>query len=145
MSSDIAGYIKNKIHYLNVRIYYEDTDFSGVVYHANYLKFSERGRSDFLRLVGINHSDLIAQEDAGFFVVLNMYSEFLQSSKIDDILSVKSSFVSLNGARLNMRQDILKDNHVIFKATTEFAFLKKNGKPRKVPDDIVKKIEPYLF
>ena len=145
MSSDICGYIKNKIHYLNVRIYYEDTDFSGVVYHANYLKFCERGRSDFLRLVGINHSDLIAQEDAGFFVVLNMYSEFLQSSQIDNILSVESSFASLNRARLNMRQDILKDNQVIFKATTEFAFLKKNGKPRKVPDDIVKKIEPYLF
>ena len=72
MSSDISGYIKDKIHYLNVRIYYEDTDFSGVVYHANYLKFSERGRSDFLRLVGINHSELIAQEDASFFVVLNI-------------------------------------------------------------------------
>ena len=72
----------------SVRVYYEDTDFSGVVYHANYLKFAERGRSDFLRFAGIHHSELLAMTPPLAFVVNAMQIEFLAPAKIDDELRV---------------------------------------------------------
>ena len=77
MDSDLSGIIKQNTHFFKVRVFYEDTDFTGIVYHANYLKFAERGRTNFLRLLDINHSELIDSEDPKFFVVYKMKSKFL--------------------------------------------------------------------
>ena len=75
MDSDLSGIIRQNTHFFKVRVFYEDTDFTGIVYHANYLKFAERGRTNFLRLLDINHSELIDSEDPKFFVVYKMKSK----------------------------------------------------------------------
>ena len=131
-------------HKNNIRIYYEDTDAGGVVYHANYLKFAERGRTNFLRLLGINHSELINSLDPKYFVVYKMNSQFLGTSTIDDMLEVRSIFRGIDGVRLKIDQDIFKDEKKVFSANIEFALLDKKAKPKRFPDDIKSKIKKYL-
>src|SRR3990170_6674791 len=97
---DLAGRIEGKVHVLPVRVYYEDTDFSGLVYHANYLKFCERGRSDCLRLLGVHHHKLKAE--ALSFVVRRMVCDFIGPARIDEVLEVESWFVGLSGARMEI-------------------------------------------
>ena len=144
MTLEISGEIKDKTHFFNVRVYYEDTDFTGIVYHANYLKFAERGRTNFLRLLGINHLDLIKDKDPKYFVVYSMDTKFLGTSTIDDILEVRSFFKGIKGPRLIINQEIFNKERNLFSAKIEFAILDKNGKPRKFPDDMISKIEPYI-
>ena len=87
MNDLLQNSIQNGIHRLPVRVYYEDTDFSGVVYHANYLRFAERGRSEFLHSCGIHHSDLFSRPDPLAFTVVNMNIDFLAPAKIDNDFS----------------------------------------------------------
>ncbi|MEC9392321.1 MAG: YbgC/FadM family acyl-CoA thioesterase [Pseudomonadota bacterium] len=144
MNSDISGSLKGTTHYFKIRVYYEDTDFTGIVYHANYLKFAERGRTNFLRLLGINHSDLINDENPKYFVVYSMETKFLGTATIDDILEVRSYFKGITGPRLRIDQEIFNKERNLFFAKIEFAILDIDGKPRKFPDDMISKIEPYV-
>ncbi len=144
MTSNISGVIEDKTHFFNIRVYYEDTDFTGIVYHANYLKFAERGRTNFLRLIGINHSDLINSEDPRYFVVYSMETKFLGTSTIDNILEVRSIFKGIKGPRLKIDQDIFKDEEKIFSAKIEFAILDNKGKPRRFSEEIITRIKKYL-
>jgi len=114
LDSDLSGIIKQNTHFFKVRVFYEDTDFTGIVYHANYLKFAERGRTNFLRLLDINHSELIDCEDPKFFVVYKMKSKFLGTSSIDDILEVRSVFKGIEGVRLKIDQDIFLRGFSLF-------------------------------
>src|SRR6476659_3317759 len=107
MTQPTAGAFEDGEHRLAVRVYYEDTDFSGVVYHANYLRFFERGRTDSLRLAGIHHTELL--EDQAVFVVRRMTVEYLRPAKVDDALLVRSRFVSLKGARMVIEQTIERE------------------------------------
>ena len=92
-----------------VRVYYEDTDFTGIVYHANYLRFMERGRSNYLRLLGANQHSLFAQaeqEAPGFaFVVRSMQIEFLKSARMDEVVDVVTEYAEIKGASLLLRQE----------------------------------------
>ena len=131
-------------HFFKVRVFYEDTDFTGIVYHANYLKFAERGRTNFLRLLDINHSELINSEDPKFFVVYKMESKFLGTSSIDDILEVRSVFRGIKGVRLKIDQDIFKNDKKVFSTKIEFALLNKNSRPIKFPNNIKSKIKNLI-
>ena len=144
MKDNLSGEIREKTHFFAVRVYYEDTDFSGIVYHANYLKFAERGRTNFLRLLGVNHSELINKKDPIYFVVYKMKTLFLETSTIDDILEVRSIFKGIDGVRLKINQEIFKDEKKVFSANIEFALLDKSAKPKRFPDDIRSTIEKYL-
>jgi acyl-CoA thioester hydrolase len=144
MTSDISGIIKQKTHFFQIRVFYEDTDFTGIVYHANYLKFAERGRTNFLRLLGVNHSELINSDEPKYFVVYKMNSKFMGTSTIDDILEVRSNFKGIEGVRLKIDQDIYKEEKKVFSANIEFALLDKNAKPIKFPNDMKLKIKNYL-
>ena len=99
---DLAGRIENGQHVMAVRVYYEDTDFSGVVYHASYLRFMERGRTDFLRLLGVDHRALFEEagkEAPGFaFVVRSMTIEYLKPAHMDDVLTIRTSPAEIAGA-----------------------------------------------
>ncbi len=110
MSEDApsAGRFDGRIHCLPVRIYYEDTDFSGIVYHANYLRYFERGRSDFLRVAGIHHNELAAAADPTVFAVNKMELEFLRPARIDDALVVKTVFETMRGPRIFISQALEK-------------------------------------
>jgi acyl-CoA thioester hydrolase len=127
---DLAGRIVKGAHHLPIRVYYEDTDFSGAVYHANYLKFCERARSDWLRLLGIWHNEL----DLRFgFVVRRLACDFLKPARIDDVLEVESRFEAIAGARLELDQRISRDGKTIFQARVTVALVDGEGRPRRLP------------
>jgi acyl-CoA thioester hydrolase len=95
-----AGRFEGRLHILPVRIYYEDTDFTGFVYHANYLRYFERARSDYLRLAGVRHAELLEGESPTAFAVSRINVEFLRPARIDDALTVQTGYDSMKGARI---------------------------------------------
>ena len=115
----------------DVRVYYEDTDFSGNVYHAAYLHFLERGRTEFLRANGIHHSELI--EDGIAFAVRSMSIEFLRAAHIDDLLSVETTMVTVSGARMQLGQTISRGHESIAAAEVEVVAIKSGGKAARLP------------
>jgi len=123
---------------LTIRIYYEDTDFSGVVYHAAYLKFFERGRTEALRSCGIHHSELLARDEPLAFAVRKMTTEWLIPARIDDILDVRTQFVSAKGARMILAQEIWRSDDLLARADVEAACMSLEGRPRRLPPEIIK-------
>lgn len=124
-------------HHFPVRIYYEDTDFSGNVYHAAYLKFFERGRTEFLRDEGIHHSELAAQGIA--FAVRSMDIQFDGAAHIDDLLTVTTAVAAISGARLTLTQTITRDGTVLTRATVMVVAIKTSGGPARMPRVIVER------
>lgn len=139
---DLAGTMRDGAHVLPVRVYYEDTDFSGVVYHANYLRFMERGRSDFLRLCGIHHSalDAGAEGERLAFAVRHMDIDFLKPARIDDVLEVLTICTQARGARLILDQEVRRSADVLIKARVTAAVINPDGKPRRMPKDLAAKL-----
>jgi acyl-CoA thioester hydrolase len=128
----IAGRIVDGRHVLPIRVYYEDTDFSGIVYHANYLKFCERGRSDLLRLLGIAHRELGRSGLA--FAVRRMTCDFLKPARIDDLLEVVTRGIELGGARLELAQSVQRGDAMLFTAEITLALIDASGRPRRLPE-----------
>ncbi|GJL92583.1 tol-pal system-associated acyl-CoA thioesterase [Hyphococcus sp.] len=127
---------EDPIHYLTIRIYYEDTDFSGVVYHAAYLKFFERGRTEALRACGVHHSELLKRNEPLAFAVRKMTTEWLVPAKIDDLLEVRTRFVSAKGARMELAQEIWREETLLARAEVEAACMNLSGRARRLPDDV---------
>lgn len=141
---DAAGRLESGGHVLGVRVYYEDTDFSGVVYHANYLKFMERARTDYLRLSGIHHNELAdgSQGDALFFAVRHMELDFLGSAVIDDLLEVRTWTQEIRGARLVLDQRIFLGDTTLVTAIVTIAVLDGDRRPKRVPGVFYEKLTP---
>lgn len=118
-------------HRLPVRVYYEDTDFSGNVYHAAYLHFFERGRTEFLRDLGLHHSELI--HDGIAFAVRRMSIDFLAAAHIDDQLEVTTEVASATAARLNLRQTITRGGSEIVRAEVQVVSIKVTGGAARMP------------
>jgi acyl-CoA thioester hydrolase len=137
----LEGKIQNGMHHLGVRVYYEDTDFSGFVYHANYLKFCERARSDWIRLLGINQNDMI-NADGLAIVIRKMICDFLRPAKFDDILTVESSLGDSSGVRMMMNQRVLRGLEVLFTAEVTAVLVDKAGKPKRLTPDFLKAMAP---
>lgn len=102
----------SQIHQLPVRVYYEDTDAGGIVYHASYIRFAERGRTEMLRDAGFEHAQLFREQGIAFAVV-SMAINFRAPAKLDDLLVVKTSISRLGGASMDMQQDIYRENDAI--------------------------------
>ena len=132
-----SGRFDGKAHLLPVRVYYEDTDFTGVVYHANYLRYFERGRSEFLRLTGVSHAELRALDQPLAFVVVHMSIDFRKAARIDDALVVRTEYDRLAGARLHVRQTLLRGLDVIAEAVEEIACIDLDGRPRRPPSALM--------
>ena len=132
-----SGVIQDGEHLLPVRVYYEDTDFTGVVYHANYLRYFERGRSDFLRLRGISHTELRSRETPIAFVVRRMEIDFARAARVDDALVIHTAYEARKGARVLVRQRILRDGEIIASAEVEVACIRLDGRPVKPPADVL--------
>jgi acyl-CoA thioester hydrolase len=132
----LAGAIRGGQHVLPVRVYYEDTDFSGVVYHASYLRFMERGRTDYLRLLGVDHRALFEateQEAPGFaFVVRAMQIEFLRPARMDDVLEIVTMPREIKGASMTLRQRVLRGDEILVEADVRVAFV-ADGRARRIP------------
>jgi acyl-CoA thioester hydrolase len=140
-----AGWFEGREHRLPVRVYYEDTDFTGVVYHANYARYFERGRSDFLRLAGVHHSVLAARDDASAFVVTRLAIDFVRAARIDDALLVKTRYDTVRGPRLYISQTIVRGDDLIARAGVEAACITLDGRARRPPRDLVESIRPLLL
>jgi acyl-CoA thioester hydrolase len=148
MSYDIlpsAGRFEGRVHVLAVRIYYEDTDMSGIVYHANYLKYFERGRSDFLRTVGIHHTELLKRDPPLAFAITNIDSSFKMAARIDDCLVVHTTFDSLKGVRLGIRQKIMRGDELIATAQVGAVCIDLQGKPRRPFPELAIQLRDYLL
>ena len=124
---------------MQVRVYYEDTDFSGIVYHANYLRFMERGRTNHLRLMGAQQHTLFAEAEAetpGFaFVVRSMRIDFLKPARMDDILDVVTWPVAVKGASIMLAQEVKRGHDVLVKAQVRVAFI-SGGRAQPIPKAI---------
>lgn len=142
---DLAGKIENGAHVMAVRVYYEDTDFSGVVYHASYLRFMERGRTDFLRLLGVDHRALFEEagkEAPGFaFVVRSMNIEYLKPAHMDDVLTIKTSPAEIAGASLTLKQEVFRSETLLLEAMVKAAFV-SSGRARRIPEALRKAMSP---
>jgi len=132
----LDGEIRDGRHVLTVRVYYEDTDFTGIVYHANYLRYMERGRTNYLRLLGADHRALFEEtekEAPGFaFVVRAMSIEFLRPARMDDLLDVLTEPQEVRGASIALGQRILRGDDVLIEARVRVAFVSA-GRARPIP------------
>lgn len=132
----LDGELKDGRHTQVVRVYYEDTDFTGIVYHANYLRYMERGRTNYLRLIGADHRLLFEQtekEAPGFaFVVRAMNIDFLKPARMDDILQVVSDPVEVKGASVTIRQKVMRGEELLVEAQVKVAFI-SGGRAKPIP------------
>lgn len=144
MTEILAGRLTPGGHELQVRVYFEDTDFSGVVYHARYLHFLERGRSDFLRLKGIGHGELLAGRFGTpiAFAVRHMDIDFLRPARIDDVLTVETRTQQLGGARILLAQRITRGQEVLIEARVKVAVISPEGKPMRMPTAVLAQLAP---
>ena len=134
---NLDGEIRDGRHHMQVRVYYEDTDFSGIVYHANYLRFMERGRTNHLRLMmGAEQHALFEQAQAeppGFaFVVRSMHIDYLRPARMDDVLDIVTWPVAVKGASITLGQEVRKGDDLLVKAKVRVAFICE-GKAQPIP------------
>lgn len=139
-----AGRFDGRTHILPIRIYYEDTDFSGVVYHANYLRYFERGRSDYLRLAGVSHTELLEGEAPTAFAVNRITLDFVKPARIDDALTVASTYDRVKGPRIFISQTIRRGQDLLATAAVEACCISLTGRPRKPPVLLLQRLEPFL-
>jgi len=139
---DLAGRLNADCHVLPVRIYFEDTDFSGVVYHASFLRFLERGRSDMLRLLGVSHEALDggAHGERLAFAVRRIDVEFLKPARIDDLVEIETRVSSFAGARLILDQRVRRGTEIILSANVTVVMINTAGRARRLPEIVREKL-----
>ena len=139
----LSGWFEGRVHKYPLQIFYEDTDFSGVVYHANYLRFFERARSCFLKLVGINHAELWDQQNIAF-AIKSMTIDYHSPAKIDDQLEIRTTYDDLKGARLKITQSCMRGSDILVSASCEAACIAASGRPIRAPEHLKTSLAPYL-
>ncbi len=139
-SQSLAGVIDDGEHRLMVRVYYEDTDFTGVVYHANYLKFFERARTDYLRLLGIRHSAMAARDLPLAFAVAQINVRYRAAARIDDLLTVHTRMAGAKGAQVFLDQRIERDFTLVAEARLDIVCIDGAGRPKRLPAELAEVI-----
>jgi acyl-CoA thioester hydrolase len=140
---DLAGRLEEGGHALPVRVYYEDTDFTGIVYHGAYVRFFERARSDFLRLIGIHHAEMAegAHGSSLAFAVRSMTLDFQKPARIDDVLEVHTSLSEYKGARIKLDQLIYRGEELLVSAAVTVAIITSEGRPTRLPQVLAEKLQ----
>lgn len=138
-----AGRFDGPVHLFPIRVYYEDTDLSGVVYHANYLRWFERARSDMLRLLGI---DQRAAHEAGegSFAVSELAIRYAAPARLDDAVLVETRTLSLGGASFRLAQFARRGETLLAGATVRIGFVTPDGRPRRQPAHWLETFRPVL-
>lgn len=132
-------------HWLDIRVYYEDTDFTGMVYHANYLHFFERGRSDFMRDAGVSHQHLLAREDPAAFTLTNVNVDYKQAARVDDLLTIRTRCLGVKGVRMTFQQTCLRGDEVIAEGRITAVMIHADGRPRRPVKEVLARLEPYIY
>ena len=138
------GRFEGKVHVLPIRIYYEDTDLSGVVYHANYLRYMERGRSEFFRSVGIVRLAQMEGPEPTAWTLRKVELEYVRPARLDDLIEVHTRAVSLTGARMSAEQNIFCKGVLLTRGRVEACIMTLDGKPRRLPRETRDKFAPFL-
>jgi acyl-CoA thioester hydrolase len=140
---DLAGQLRTdavgRFHVLPVRVYFEDTDFSGSVYHASYVRWCERGRSDFLRLLGNDHAQLMSGatgREPSAFVVRRMTLDYMKPARIDDVLEIETRAKLMTAASLTLTQLIKRGGQQLFEADVMVVLVSQSGKPLRLGPEI---------
>lgn len=126
------------MHRLTLRVYYEDTDLAGIVYYANYLKFIERGRSEWLRELGVDQVALKAQ--GVVFAVRRIAADYLLPARFDDVLVVETQLHSASGARVVMDQRVMRDGQPLFAAQVTLVAIGAEGRPVRLPAGLAQRL-----
>ncbi|MEH6401776.1 MAG: tol-pal system-associated acyl-CoA thioesterase [Sneathiella sp.] len=135
MIGQFIGEGSNACHHFPFQVYWEDTDAGGIVYYANYLKFTERARTDLLRGLDINQQKMMT-EDGLNFVVRDCRIEYLKPAKMDDSLYVKTTVNTVLGATLHMHQEVIRDGVILIKSDVRVACIQKSGRPARFSPQI---------
>ncbi|NQZ14212.1 MAG: YbgC/FadM family acyl-CoA thioesterase [Alphaproteobacteria bacterium] len=136
--------MSNKKHTADYRVYYEDTDAVGIMYHANYISFCERGRSDLLRDLGLPASEVFEKLGIGF-VIRHIDCDYLKMVKLDDLLTVETQVLSMKNTSFVMRQTISCQNSPVFKMDVSIVCVDRNGKPTRAPEGLREKFADYMI
>jgi acyl-CoA thioester hydrolase len=139
-----AGQFEGQAHLLPVRVYYEDTDFTGLVYHGAYVRWCERGRTEFLRSAGVSHAGLLDLAEPMAFAVTRMDIEFHRAARIDDALIVRTAFEAFRGPRLYIAQTVERDGQPLAVAHIEVACISLDGHARRPPAALLEQLKPWL-
>ena len=131
-------------HWTEIRVYYEDTDFTGMVYHANYLRFFERGRSNHLRDAGISHQSLLDRPDPAAFTLTRVEVDYRRAAKVDDVLRVCTRYLGRKGARLLFEQEALRDDEIVAQAQIVAVQIHADGRPRRPIPEIAAHLEGFI-
>ncbi|MEH6630316.1 MAG: tol-pal system-associated acyl-CoA thioesterase [Halopseudomonas aestusnigri] len=131
----LSGALENGAHRFPVRVYYEDTDNAKIVYHANYLKFAERARTEILRLLGIEQTEL-SQHFGLFFAVKDCFLKFVQPAYLDDLLEVRSQVTEMKGASFSFEQVIMRGDQALVRCNIRIACVSEKGGPARIPSEI---------
>ena len=135
--------MSEETHQFPVRIYYEDTDYGGVVYYANYLKFMERARTEFLRHLGLELDEL--ESTFGIlFAVTEVHVHYRHPARFNDAIIVESRLMEVRGARLIFRQGIYRDNKTLVEGEIRLACMSRTGQPMRIPEDVLRRMQPQL-
>jgi acyl-CoA thioester hydrolase len=138
------GRFEGLVHILPIRIYYEDTDVSGVVYHANYLRFMERGRSEFFRCAGITRLVMLDGDEPTAWTLRRATLEYRKPARVDDLVEVHTIATAIGGARMTAEQKIFCGGELLTHGSVEACIITLAGKPRRIPRDIREKLTPLL-
>ena len=122
-------------HRFDLRVYYEDTDLAGIVYYANYLKFIERARTEFVRQLGIDQTTL-KNVHGIVFAVRRVEADFISPARFDDDLTVVTASEAMTGARIKLRQDIRRGSEILFTAIVTLVALNKAGRAVRMPEEV---------
>jgi len=139
------GWFEGREHKYPLRVFYEDTDFTGIVYYANYLRFFERARSSYFRLVGFNHSDLWDADDPLAFAIRKIELDYQKPARIDDHLTIVTTYDRFKGARLWVSQACYHGDELLVTAVSEAASITPQGRPKRPPKWMVETLKPYLL
>lgn len=133
-----------KAHHIEYRVYYEDTDASKIMYHGSFIRFCERGRTEFLRALGLSCAALDSERDIRF-VVRHMDVDYLKSAYLEDVLRVETSIKSLKNSSFVMKQSIFCQDSMLFSALVTLVTINPQGKPIRVPEDLRDLFQDYVL
>ena len=139
------GRFEGKVHILPIRIYYEDTDLSGVVYHANYFRYMERGRTEFFRLAGVSKMAMLEDAEPTAWTLRNASIDFFKPARLDQPLEIHTTCPLLTGARMKADQKIYSGETLLAHGRVEACIMTLGGKPRRIPQAVRDKLLPFVL
>ncbi len=139
-----SGWFEETTFVFPIRVYYEDTDLSGVVYHATFLRFMERGRSEFLRSAGVRHQGMLDADEPLVWAIRRVSIEYRKPARVDEALEVRTKVDDLSGVRMRLNQEVRRGDELLTSAEVEACVVTLDGNPRRIPGPVAKKLASLM-